>query len=43
MGAPSDVLMIDIFVLANPCTNNATCAGSVDDPSCTSYIRSQGL
>ncbi|XP_022105060.1 uncharacterized protein LOC110986994 [Acanthaster planci] len=42
-GAVSQLLEVQIAVLANPCINDGICRGPAEDPNCTSPARSDGF
>ncbi|XP_070573742.1 uncharacterized protein [Ptychodera flava] len=42
-GAYSQVAMIDVFVLVNPCMNGGICTGPEHDPDCSSTERTSGF
>ncbi|XP_070573770.1 uncharacterized protein [Ptychodera flava] len=42
-GAYSQVAVIDVFVLVNPCVNGGICTGPEHDPDCSSTERSSGF
>ncbi|XP_070574613.1 uncharacterized protein [Ptychodera flava] len=39
----SDVVVVRVHILANPCMNGAVCVGPASDPDCTRAVRSQGF